>query len=47
MSYAVDAVRGLCLGHHGFPLALDLAVVLVSAVVLGGLATRAFRRMEA
>ena len=47
MSYAVDAVRGLCLGHHGFPLALDLAVVLLSAVVLGALATRAFRRMEA
>lgn len=47
MSYAVDAVRGLCLGHHGFPLALDLAVVVLSAVVLGALATRAFRRMEA
>jgi ABC-2 type transport system permease protein len=47
MSYAVDAVRGLCLGHHGFPLVLDVGVVLASAVVLGALATRAFRRMEA
>ena len=28
MSYVVDAVRGLCIGHHGFPLALDVAVVL-------------------
>ena len=27
MSYAVDAVRGLCIGHHAFPLALDVAVV--------------------
>ena len=47
MSYAVDAVRGLCLGHHGFPLALDVGVVIASALVLGALATRAFRRMEA
>jgi ABC-2 type transport system permease protein len=47
MSYAVDLVRGLCLGHHAFPLALSLSVVVLSAAVLGGLATRAFRRMEA
>jgi ABC-2 type transport system permease protein len=47
MSYAVDAVRGLCLGIHGFSLALDVGVVVGAALVLGGLATRAFRRMEA
>ncbi len=47
MSYAVDAVRGLCLGHHAFPLVLSIGVVVASAVVLGALATRAFRRMEA
>jgi ABC-2 type transport system permease protein len=47
MSYAVDAVRGLCIGHHSFPLALSVGVVVASAVVLGALATRAFRRMEA
>jgi ABC-2 type transport system permease protein len=47
MSYAVDAVRGLCIGHHGFPLPLHFAVVAASAVVLGALATRSFRRMEA
>jgi ABC-2 type transport system permease protein len=46
MSYAVDAVRGLCIGHHAFPLALDAAVVVVSAVLMGGVATRAFARME-
>jgi ABC-2 type transport system permease protein len=47
MSYLVDAVRGLCIGHHSFPLAVDVAVIVASAVVLAALATRAFRRMEA
>jgi ABC-2 type transport system permease protein len=47
MSYAVDAVRGLCLGQHAFPLSLSIGVVVGSSVVLGALATRAFRRMEA
>lgn len=46
MSYVVDAVRGLCIGHHGFPLALDAAMVVVSAVAMGAFATRAFARME-
>jgi ABC-2 type transport system permease protein len=46
MSYAVDGVRGLCIGHHAFPIALDVAVVLASVVVFGALATRAFDRME-
>src|SRR5665213_1881940 len=47
MSYTVDAVRGLCIGHHSFPLALDAVVILGSAIVFGALATRAFRKMEA
>jgi ABC-2 type transport system permease protein len=47
MSYVVDAVRGLCIGHHSFPIALDAGIVLASAVVFGALATRAFRKMEA
>lgn len=47
MSYVVDAVRGLCLGHHGFPLAVDLGVTAGAAMLLGSLATRAFRKMEA
>ncbi len=46
MSYAVDAVRGLCIEHHGFPLALDVAVVGLSAVIMGAFATRTFSRME-
>ena len=46
MSYAVDAVRGLCIGHHGFPLALDAAVIGLSAVIMGAFATRTFSRME-
>jgi ABC-2 type transport system permease protein len=46
MTYAVDALRGLCLGVHQFPLALDVAVVGATACVMGALATRAFARME-
>ncbi len=46
MSYAVDGVRGLCIGHHAFPLALDVGVVALSVLVFGALATRAFDRME-
>jgi ABC-2 type transport system permease protein len=46
MSYVVDAVRGLCVGHHSFPLAVSAAVAVVSAVVFGALATRSFARME-
>jgi ABC-2 type transport system permease protein len=46
MSYVVDAIRGLTIGHHGFPLWLDVSVVLASAIALGAVATRAFRNME-
>jgi ABC-2 type transport system permease protein len=46
MSYAVDAVRGLLIGTHVFPLAVDVGVVCLSALAFGALATRAFRRME-
>ena len=46
MSYVVDAVRGLCIGHHAFPIALDVAVVLAAALVFGALARRAFNKME-
>jgi ABC-2 type transport system permease protein len=45
-SYVVDAIRGLTIGHHGFPLWLDVSVVLASAIALGAVATRAFRNME-
>jgi len=46
MSYVVDAVRGLCLGVHHFPIALDVAVAVVAAVAFGALASRTFSRME-
>ena len=46
MSYVVDAVRGLCLGVHHFPIALDVAVALAAALAFGALARRAFNRME-
>src|SRR4051812_39853585 len=46
MSYAVDAVRGLCLGGNHFPIVVDVAVVLVTALVFGMLARRAFNKME-
>jgi ABC-2 type transport system permease protein len=47
MSYVVDGVRGLCLGRHSFPIALDVAVAAVAALAFGALARRAFLRMEA
>jgi ABC-2 type transport system permease protein len=46
MSYVVDAVRGLCLGVHHFPLLLDVAVALAAALAFGALARRAFNKME-
>ena len=46
MSYVVDAVRGLCLGRHQFPIALDVAVALAAALAFGALARRAFNKME-
>jgi ABC-2 type transport system permease protein len=47
MTYVVDAVRGLCIGHHTVPLPVSAAVVVGSALLLAALATRSFRRMEA
>lgn len=47
MSYAVDATRGLLVGVHHFPLALDVTVVVTSTIVLGALATRSFSKMQA
>ena len=47
MSYVVDGVRGLCLGPHTFPLALDVAVAVAAALAFGALARRSFDRMEA
>jgi ABC-2 type transport system permease protein len=46
MSYVVDAVRGLCIGLHHFPIALDVAVALAAALAFGALARRSFDKME-
>ena len=46
MSYVVDAVRGLCIGSHHFPIALDVAVALAAALAFGALARRSFNKME-
>jgi ABC-2 type transport system permease protein len=46
MSYVVDAVRGLCIGSHHFPIALDVAVALAAALAFGALARRTFNKME-
>jgi ABC-2 type transport system permease protein len=46
MSYVVDAVRGVMLGAHHFPYALDLGVLVATAAVVVALATRNFDRME-
>jgi ABC-2 type transport system permease protein len=46
MSYVVDAVRGLCIGPHHFPIALDVAVALAAALAFGALARRSFNKME-
>jgi ABC-2 type transport system permease protein len=46
MSYVVDAVRGLMLGVHHFPYALDLGVLILTAALVVALATRNFARME-
>ena len=46
MSYVVDAVRGLCIGPHHFPIVLDVAVALAAALAFGALARRAFNKME-
>jgi len=46
MTYVVDAVRGLCIGKHDFPIALDVAVALAAAVAFAALARRAFNKME-
>jgi ABC-2 type transport system permease protein len=47
MTYVVDAARGLMVGVHHFPLALDLAMVIATTVAMGAIATLRFSRMEA
>lgn len=44
ITYAVDAMRTVALGHGNFPLMHDLLVVLVFALATGTLATLSFKR---
>jgi ABC-2 type transport system permease protein len=46
MSYVVDAVRGLLIGRHSFPIVLDVAVALAAALAFGAFAVRSFNKME-
>lgn len=44
ITYAVDAMRTVVLGHGNFPLMQDLLVVLAFALLTGTLATLSFKR---
>ena len=44
MTYAVDALRTIALGHGSFSLARDLSIVGLFALVMGALATLSFKR---
>jgi ABC-2 type transport system permease protein len=46
MFYVVDAVRGLSVGPHHFAYAIDVGVVLATAIALAALATRRFAQMR-
>jgi len=45
LTYGVDAVRGIILGTHQFPIFLDVAVMLVFAVIAIEIGVLSFRRM--
>ncbi|MDO8725653.1 MAG: ABC transporter permease [Candidatus Methanoperedens sp.] len=45
LTYGVDAVRGIILGTHQFPILLDVAVMFVFAVIAMGIGVLSFRRM--
>jgi ABC-2 type transport system permease protein len=45
LTYGVDAVRGIILGIHQFPIFIDVAVMLVFAVIAIGIGVMSFRRM--
>ncbi len=47
MSYAVDLTRGLLIGVYHFPIALDIGVIVTSALLLGATATWSFSKMQA
>lgn len=45
LTYGVDAVRGIILGTHQFPIFLDIAVMLLFSLIAMGIGVLSFRRM--
>jgi ABC-2 type transport system permease protein len=45
LTYGVDAVRGIILGTHQFPIFLDIAVMLLFSLIAIGIGVFSFRRM--
>jgi len=45
LTYGVDAVRGIILGTHQFPIFLDVAVMLLFSLIAMGIGVLSFRRM--
>jgi ABC-2 type transport system permease protein len=45
LTYGVDAVRGIILGPHQFPIFLDVAVMLLFSLIAMGIGVLSFRRM--
>jgi len=47
LTYGVDGLRAVLVGASEYPLALDLGALLVSSVVMVGVGTYLFERVEA
>jgi ABC-2 type transport system permease protein len=45
LTYGVDAVRGIILGPHQFPIFLDVAVMLLFSLIAMSIGVLSFRRM--
>jgi len=46
VTYAVDAMRGVLIGHNSFPIEVDLAVILLFDALMVMLGAWAFRKMK-
>lgn len=46
LSYAVDAMRGVLLGAHAYPIFADLAVMFAFAIIMVAVGTWSFGRMK-
>ncbi len=47
LSYGIDAVRGLLTGTYSFALGADILVIAIASIVLLGIATALFNKIEA